>query len=82
MSVGAIVGLADHPNKAGLWIAVILGVAITGAGIFGSFYKVTSPTLIAPWAAVLWGLLGLIVMFAVKGREPASHVIGDLRSGG
>lgn len=82
MSVGAINGLADHSNKAGLWIAVILGVAITGAGIFGSFYKVTSPTLIAPWAAVLWGLLGVVVMFAVKGREPASHVIGDLRSEG
>jgi amino acid transporter len=82
MSVGAIVGLADHPNKAGLWVSVILGVLITGAGIFGSFYKVTSPTLIAPWAALLWGLLGIIVMFVVKGREPASNVIGDLRSEG
>jgi amino acid transporter len=82
MSFGAIVGLADHPNRLGLWIAVILGVAITGAGIFGSFYKVTSPTLTAPWAAVLWGLLGVLMMFVVKGREPASQVIGDLRSGG
>jgi amino acid transporter len=82
MSVGAVVGLADHPNTAGVWVAVILGVLITGAGIFGSFYKVTSPTLIAPWAALLWGLLGVIVMFVVKGREPATNVIGDLRSGG
>jgi amino acid transporter len=82
MSVGAIRGLADTTNTLGLWIAVILGVVMTAAGIYGSFYKVTSPTLLAPWAALLWGLLGLIVMFAVKGREPASQVIGDLRSDG
>ncbi len=81
MSVGAIRGLADHEKKAQLWISVVLGVAITGAGIFGSFYKVTSPTLIAPWAAVIWGVLGVVVMFAVKGRAPAREVLGDLRTG-
>jgi amino acid transporter len=82
MSVGAIRGLSDHPNKAGLAIAVVLGVAITGAGIFGSFYKVTSPTLLAPWAAVVWGALGLVYMAAVKGRAPASTVLADLHSEG
>jgi amino acid transporter len=80
MSLGAIKGLADHPNKIGLTIAVILGVAITGAGIFGSFYKVTSPILIAPWAAVAWGALGFVYMIAVKGREPASQVLPDLHA--
>jgi amino acid transporter len=80
MSIGAIRGLADHPNKAGLWIAIVLGVAITAAGIFGSFYKVTSPTLLAPWAAVIWGALGLLYMTLVKGREPASRVLTDLSS--
>jgi amino acid transporter len=83
MSIGAIRGLADHPNKAGLWIAVVLGVLITGGGIFGSFYKVTSPTLLAPWAALIWFVIGLVVMFAVmKGRAPASETLVDLRSDG
>ena len=83
MSIGAIRGLADHPNKVGLWIAVVLGVAITGGGIYGSFYKVTSPTLIAPWAAVIWFVVGLIVMFGLmKGRPPASETLADLRSDG
>jgi amino acid transporter len=80
MSLGATRGLADDPNKVGLAIAVILGVAISGAAIFGSFYKVTSPTLIAPWAALGWLVLGVVYMAAVKGRAPASDVLGDLRA--
>lgn len=80
MSLGAIRGLADDPNKVGLALAVILGLAITGAGIFGSFYKVTSPTLIAPWAAVIWFALGIVYMVLVRGREPASRALADLRS--
>jgi amino acid transporter len=80
MSLGAIRGLADDPNKVGLALSVILGVAITAGGIFGSFYKVTSPTLLAPWAAVIWGVLGVLYMLAVKGREPASSALEDLRS--
>jgi amino acid transporter len=82
MSVGAIKGLADHPSQAKLWISVILGVAITGGGIFGSFYKVTSPILLAPWAALIWFVLGLAAAVAVKGRAPASSVLADLSSGG
>jgi amino acid transporter len=82
MSLGAIRGLADDPNKVGLALSVILGVAITAAAIFGSFYKVTSPTLIAPWAAVIWFVLGLVYMTAVKGRAPASRVLSDLRTSG
>lgn len=82
MAIGAPKGLADHPHRVGLWIAIVLGVAITVGGIFGSFYKVTSPTLLAPWAAVIWGLIGLVYMTLIKGREPASQVLGDLRAGG
>ncbi len=80
MSIGALRGLADIPNKVGLWVTAIVGIVITSAAIFGSFYKVTSPTLIAPWAAVIWGVLGLLFMLAVKGREPASQALGDLHS--
>ena len=83
MSVGAIRGLSDHPNRAGLWVAVILGVLITGGGIYGSFYKVTSPLLLAPWAALLWFVVGLLVMFGLmRGRPPASETLADLRSTG
>jgi amino acid transporter len=80
MSLGAVRGLATDQNKVKLWVSVILGVAITGAAIFGSFYKVTSPTLLAPWSAVIWWVLGLLYMLAVRGREPASDALPDLRA--
>ena len=82
MSIGAISGLKDDPKKVELWCSVILGIAITAAAIFGSFYKVTSPTLLAPWAAVIWFAIGVVYMAAVKGREPASEALQDLRSQG
>jgi amino acid transporter len=81
MSIGAFKGLADDPAKGKLLVAAILGIVITGAAIFGSFYKVPSPTILAPWYAVIWFVLGLVVMIAVKGREPASTALADLRSG-
>ena len=80
MSLGAIRGLADDPNKAGLVVAIVLGLAISGAGIFGSFYKVPSPTLLAPWYAVIWFVLAIIAMVVWKGRAPARGVLRDLRS--
>lgn len=80
MSMGAIRGLAADPEKVKLAICVILGLLITGAAIFGSFYKVPSPTILAPIYAVIWFVLGLIIMSFAKGREPASQALGDLHS--
>jgi amino acid transporter len=80
MSVGSLRGLSGSEGFGGIVIAAILGIVISGAAIFGSFYKVTSPTLIAPWAAVIWFALGLVYMAAVKGREPASDALADLRT--
>jgi hypothetical protein len=79
MSIGAFREVANSPNKAGIVIAAIVGIAITGAGIWGSFYKVPSPTLIAPWAALIWFAVGIVYMLAVKGRAPASEALSDLR---
>jgi amino acid transporter len=78
MSIGAIKGLADDPAKGKLMLAVIVGLITTGAAIFGSFYKVPSPTILAPVYAVVWFVIGVVVMFAVKGREPASQALSDL----
>ena len=80
MSIGAIRGLADDPEKVRLWISVILGIVITGAAIFGSFYKVPSPIVLAPWYAVIWFVIGLVLMAFAKGREPASQALGDLHT--
>ena len=80
MSVGALRGVPEAGTSPGLIVASIVGILITGAAIFGSFYKVPSPTILAPWYALIWFVIGLIVMFIAKGREPASQALSDLHS--
>ena len=80
MSIGAFRGVGEDRATAGLVVAALVGIAITAAAIFGSFYKVTSPTLLAPWSAVIWFAIGLVYMALVKGREPASDALADLRT--
>jgi amino acid transporter len=80
MSAGGLRGLRDHDSYGGLVVASILGLVITGAAIFGAFYKVTSPTLLAPIYAVAWFVIGLGYMLLVRGREPASRALDDLHS--
>jgi hypothetical protein len=80
MSIGAFRGVGEDKATAGLIVAALVGIAITAGAIFGSFYKVTSPTLLAPWSAVIWFAIGLVYMALVKGREPASDALADLRT--
>ena len=82
MSIGSLVGLRDGDGYPGIVVAAILGIAITGGAIFGSFYKVPSPTILAPVFALVWALLGLVYMVIVRGREPASEALADLHSPG
>lgn len=81
LSVGGLFGLRDDEAFVSVVLAAIVGILVSAAAIFGSFYKVPSPTLLAPWAAVIWGVLGLLYMLAVRGREPASEALADLHSG-
>jgi amino acid transporter len=80
MSIGALRGVGGDTATAGIVVAALVGIVITAAAIFGSFYKVTSPTLLAPWSAVIWFAIGLLYMALVKGREPASDALADLRT--
>jgi amino acid transporter len=79
MSLGSLAGLHDGANYGGIVVSAILGIVITGAAIWGSFYKVPSPTILAPTYALIWGGIGLVYMMIVKGRPPASEVIVELR---
>jgi amino acid transporter len=82
MSIGALSGLATDPEKGKLVVAAVLGILISGAAIFGSFYKVPSPTILAPEYALGLLVVGIIVALLVKGRAPASGVLADLSSRG
>ena len=80
LSVGGLFGLRDPRGRGGVIVASLVGIAITAAAIFGSFYKVPSPTILAPWYALIWGAIGFLYMLLVKGREPASDALADLRT--
>ncbi len=80
MSLGSFRGLADHPNKAGVWIAGVIGLVLSLGAIFGAIYKVPSPTNLVWVYALVWLMLGIVMTFAVRGRVPASQKLEDLRS--
>ena len=81
LAIGAFPGLSDHPNRAGVVIAGLLGLAVAVGAIFGAIYKVLPPfDVVWVWAAI-WAALGLLVTLAVKGREPARRALADLSTG-
>jgi amino acid transporter len=55
------------------WVAALIAVAITGGAIFGSFYKVTSPTIEAPWYALGVLVLGYLSTFVIRPRRAAAR---------
>jgi amino acid transporter len=79
LSIGGLVGLANDEGYGGVVVAALIGIAISGAAIFGSFYKVPSPLWLASLYALIWGAIGLVYMIAVRGREPASEALPELR---
>jgi amino acid transporter len=60
ISVGALRGLRSAGKGIQLYLAAIVGVAVTVAAIYGAVYKVTAPTVYAPYAAVIVLVVGLI----------------------
>jgi amino acid transporter len=60
------------------WIAALVAVAITGGAIFGSFYKVTSPTIQAPYYALGVLVAGYLSTFLFRSRASASTQLSDL----
>jgi amino acid transporter len=78
VAVGSIRSFARVRGRMLIFLAALLGIAITGGAIFGSFYKVTDPTLYAPAFALIWLALGVVVAFVAKGRNPASMHLADL----
>ncbi|GAA4352103.1 APC family permease [Angustibacter luteus] len=78
MSIGALRGLSDTPKRALLYLAAVVGIVITLAAMFGSVYKVTAPTIYAPYAALGVFVVGLALTWVMPGRAPASTQFGEL----
>jgi amino acid transporter len=78
MAVGALRGLAGHPRRWAVLLAVVLGGLVAIGAMFGSIYKVGLPLVAAPYAAIGWFVVGLVVALMVRGRARASYAIADL----
>ena len=72
ISVGALRGLKGHPKMWALYLACLVGFLVTAAAIYGAVYKVTAPTVYAPYAAVVILVVGLIAA-AVMPKAPSGQ---------
>jgi amino acid transporter len=81
MSVGSLRSIAVTGRRVSIIISAVIGIAITGGAIFGSFYKVTSPTILAPWLALALLVIGFASTFVLRARQAASTQLTDLSAG-
>jgi amino acid transporter len=78
LTIGAIKGLSDHPNKVLLYAAVLVSLVVTGGAIFGAWYQVPTPTVWAVYVAIAIFLIGLVLSFVFPGRQTASTTFAEL----
>ena len=78
MSVGAIRTFGAAPGRVRVIVSAVIGIAITIGAIFGSFYKVTSPTIWAPWLALALLVIGFASTWILRPRQAATTQLEDL----
>jgi amino acid transporter len=78
MSVGALRGLRDASRQGLNYTAAVVGIVITLAAVFGSVYKVTEPTIYAPYTALAIFVIGLLLTWVMPGRPSASTRFAEL----
>jgi amino acid transporter len=81
MSVGALRTFRAAEGRARIIVSAVVGILITAAAIFGSFYKVTSPTIYAPWFALGLLVIGFASTWLLSARQAASTQLADLSAG-
>jgi len=78
MSIGSLRTFAGSGRRVSLTVSAVVGTLITCGAIFGSFYKVTSPTIWAPWLALALLAVGFASTFVLRARTAASAELSDL----
>ena len=78
VGVGSLRNFASAPGRGWLVVSAVIAILITAGAIFGSFYKVTTPTIYAPWLALAVLVIGLLSTLVTRSRRPASRELSDL----
>jgi amino acid transporter len=81
MCIGSLRSFAASQRRVSIIVSAVIGILITGGAIFGSFYKVTSPTIEAPWYALALLVIGFASTFVLRARDAASTQLADLSAG-
>jgi hypothetical protein len=71
MAIGSLRSFARSPRRLWLVLSAVLAILITAGAIFGSFYKVTSPTVLAPWFALAVLVIGFASTWVIRARRSA-----------
>ncbi|MEW2397975.1 APC family permease [Streptomyces sp. NPDC046862] len=74
LSVSAVRGLRDAGSRVKVWIAAGVGTALTVSAVFGAIYKVSAPTVWAPYLALATLAVALVVMALVGRRRGDTNV--------
>lgn len=72
ISLGALRGLRRDDQRWQLYLAALVGGLVTIGAIYGAVYKVTAPTVYAPYAAVVIFVVGLVASISLY-RSPSGH---------
>jgi hypothetical protein len=71
MAIGSLRSFAYSPRRLWLVLSAVLAILVTAGAIFGSFYKVTSPTVLAPWFALAVLVIGFASTWVARARRSA-----------
>jgi amino acid transporter len=77
MGIGALRGLRDHENYPMVVVAAVIGIVVTAGAIFGSIYKVSTPTIYAPWAAVAILVIGFLLTYVFPGTPGVGQTASE-----
>src|SRR5579863_8036619 len=69
MAIGSLRSFAHSPRRLWLVLSAVLAILITAGAIFGSFDKVTSPTVLAPWFALAVLVIGFASTWVTRARR-------------
>jgi amino acid transporter len=78
MAVGSLRNFANARGQFWLTVSAVIAILITAGAIFGSFYKVTSPTILAPWFALAVLVIGFASTYVIRTGRSASTELSDL----
>ena len=82
LCVGSLRSFAGARHRVALAAAAVVGIVITGGAVYASFFRVTKPTIYAPWVGLALLAIGFASTFVLNARQPASTRLADRTPGG